>query len=31
VIDSRYELAAIADAHAYMETNANVGKILIDV
>ena len=31
VIDSRYELLAIADAHAYMETNANVGKILIDV
>jgi putative PIG3 family NAD(P)H quinone oxidoreductase len=31
VIDSRYPLDAIADAHAYMETNANVGKILIDV
>lgn len=31
VIDSRYPLSAIADAHAYMETNANVGKILIDV
>jgi len=31
VIDSRYALSAIADAHAYMETNANVGKILIDV
>ena len=31
VIDSRYRLSAIADAHAYMETNANVGKILIDV
>lgn len=31
VIDSRYPLAAIADAHAHMETNANVGKILIDV
>jgi NADPH:quinone reductase-like Zn-dependent oxidoreductase len=31
VIDSRYSLAVIADAHAYMETNANVGKILIDV
>ena len=31
VIDSRYSLSAIADAHAYMETNANVGKILIDV
>jgi putative PIG3 family NAD(P)H quinone oxidoreductase len=31
VIDSRYRLSAIADAHAYMETNANVGKILIDI
>lgn len=31
VIDSRYPLSAIAEAHAYMETNANVGKILIDV
>jgi putative PIG3 family NAD(P)H quinone oxidoreductase len=31
VIDSRYALSAIAEAHAYMETNANVGKILIDV
>jgi putative PIG3 family NAD(P)H quinone oxidoreductase len=31
VIDSRYPLDAIADAHRYMETNANVGKILIDV
>ena len=31
VIDSRYQLSAIADAHAYMETNANIGKILIDV
>jgi NADPH2:quinone reductase len=31
VIDSRYPIAQIADAHAYMETNANVGKILIDV
>jgi putative PIG3 family NAD(P)H quinone oxidoreductase len=31
VIDSRYSLSAIADAHAYMETNANVGKILIEV
>lgn len=31
VIDSRYPLSAIADAHAHMETNANVGKILIDV
>jgi putative PIG3 family NAD(P)H quinone oxidoreductase len=31
VIDSRYRLDDIATAHAYMETNANVGKILIDV
>jgi putative PIG3 family NAD(P)H quinone oxidoreductase len=31
VIDSRYRLDDIAAAHAYMETNANVGKILIDV
>lgn len=31
VIDTRYPLAGIADAHAYMETNANVGKILIDI
>ena len=31
VIDSRYPLEDIADAHTYMETNANVGKILIDL
>jgi NADPH2:quinone reductase len=31
VIDSRFGLAEIADAHRYMETNANVGKIVIDV
>lgn len=31
VIDSRYPLDAIADAHRHMEANANVGKILIDV
>lgn len=31
VIDSRYPLAAIADAHRHMEANANVGKILIDI
>jgi putative PIG3 family NAD(P)H quinone oxidoreductase len=31
VIDSRYALADIADAHRHMEANANVGKILIDV
>jgi putative PIG3 family NAD(P)H quinone oxidoreductase len=31
VIDRRFPLDEIADAHRYMETNANVGKILIDV
>jgi len=31
VIDSRFGLADIAEAHRYMESNANVGKILIDV
>lgn len=31
VIDSRYPLADIAAAHTYMETNANIGKILIDI
>ena len=31
VIDSRYSISAIADAHAYMQTNSNVGKILIDI
>ena len=31
VIDSRYPLDEIADAHAHMESNANIGKILIDV
>lgn len=31
VIDSRYPIDQIADAHTYMETNANVGKILVDV
>ncbi len=31
VIDSRYDLDHIADAHRHMEENANVGKILIDV
>jgi len=29
VIDSRYSLGDIAAAHTYMETNANIGKILI--
>lgn len=31
VIDRRYSFAKIAEAHAYMETNANIGKILIDI
>jgi putative PIG3 family NAD(P)H quinone oxidoreductase len=31
VIDSRYPLSEIAEAHRAMERNANVGKILIDV
>ena len=31
VIDSRYGLDGIAAAHRHMESNANVGKIVIDV
>ncbi len=31
VIDSRYPLDRIADAHRHMATNANAGKIMIDV
>jgi putative PIG3 family NAD(P)H quinone oxidoreductase len=31
VIDSRFALDDIADAHRHMEANANIGKILIDV
>lgn len=31
VIDSRYRLDDVGQAHRYMETNANVGKILLDV
>lgn len=31
VIDSRFALDDIADAHRHMEANANVGKILVDV
>lgn len=31
VIDSRFPLARIAEAHQHMESNANVGKILIDL
>ena len=31
IIDTRFEFARIADAHALMESNANTGKIMIDV
>ncbi len=31
VVDSHYPLDAIADAHRHMESNANVGKIVVDV
>jgi putative PIG3 family NAD(P)H quinone oxidoreductase len=31
VIDSRYGFHRIAEAHGYMESNANVGKILVDI
>lgn len=31
VIDRRFPLDAIADAHRYMESNANIGKVLIDL
>ena len=31
MIDSRYPLDQVADAHRHMESNANVGKILLDV
>ena len=31
VVDRRYRLADVAEAHAYMETNASVGKIALDV
>jgi len=31
VIDSRYPLDQVADAHRHIESNANVGKILIDL
>ena len=31
VIDSRYSFDQLPEAHTYMETNVNVGKILIDI
>ncbi len=31
VIDRRFPLADMAEAHRYLETNANVGKVLIDL
>ncbi len=31
VIDRRFPLADVADAHRHMEANANIGKILLDV
>jgi putative PIG3 family NAD(P)H quinone oxidoreductase len=31
VIDSRFPMDRIADAHRLMESNANVGKILVDI
>ena len=31
VIDSRYPLADVAEAHRRMESNANVGKIVLSV
>ena len=31
VIDSRFSIDEISEAHVYMDTNANIGKILIDI
>lgn len=31
VVDRRFPFAQISDAHTYMEANANIGKIVIDI
>lgn len=31
IVDRRYSLAEIAEAHAYLESNANVGKVVVSV
>jgi NADPH:quinone reductase-like Zn-dependent oxidoreductase len=31
IVDSRFPLAEVAAAQARMETNANIGKILLDI
>jgi NADPH:quinone reductase-like Zn-dependent oxidoreductase len=31
VVDSRFPLEQVADAHRHMEANENVGKIILDV
>jgi NADPH:quinone reductase-like Zn-dependent oxidoreductase len=31
VIDRRYAFVDIAQGHTYMESNANIGKIVIDI
>ena len=31
VVDRRYALGEIAEAHTYMQSNASFGKIIIDV
>jgi NADPH:quinone reductase-like Zn-dependent oxidoreductase len=31
VIDKRFSFSEIAAAHTYMESNANIGKIVIDI
>jgi len=31
VVDSVFELARVAEAHRYMESNSNFGKIVLEV